>query len=39
MAVAPVHGGILDFCTAGKQLKDIQKVGIDTDTGYARVLK
>jgi hypothetical protein len=38
LAFLPVHAGILDLCgTVGPTKKN--KIGIDTDTGYARALR
>jgi hypothetical protein len=39
MAVMPVHGGILDLCGNIDLLKNKNRVGIDTDSGYARALR
>lgn len=38
-AIMPVHGGILDLCGTIDLKKDVIITGIDTPTGYARLLK
>jgi hypothetical protein len=38
-AFLPVHGGLLDLCGALDPASGKNRVGIDTDTGYARALR
>ncbi|MFZ4699438.1 MAG: ABC transporter substrate-binding protein [Candidatus Methylumidiphilus sp.] len=38
-AFMPVHGGLLDLCGALDLAAGKNRVGIDTDTGYARALR
>ena len=38
-AVAPIHGGILSLCGEINLAQNKNKIGIDTDTGYARALR
>lgn len=39
VAVMPVHGGILDLCGRINPEAGNTKIGIDTDSGYARALR
>jgi len=38
-AVAPIHGGILSLCGEINLAQNKNKIGIDTNTGYARALR
>ncbi|MEB3173902.1 MAG: hypothetical protein VKN60_01740 [Cyanobacteriota bacterium] len=38
-AFMPIHGGILDLCGILNLDRDQNRVGIDTDSGYARALR
>ncbi|MBX9867190.1 MAG: hypothetical protein K2Y14_09745, partial [Burkholderiales bacterium] len=38
-AVAPIHGGILSLCGEINLTQNKNKIGIDTNTGYARALR
>lgn len=38
-AVAPIHGGILSLCGEINLTQNKTKIGIDTNTGYARALR
>ncbi|MBJ7898876.1 MAG: hypothetical protein GC158_02895 [Cyanobacteria bacterium RI_101] len=39
LALFPIHGGILDLCGAIDLENGKNRIGIDTDTGYARALR
>lgn len=39
LAVWPEHGGILSLCGAVDTAQNRTRVGIDTDSGYARALR
>lgn len=39
IALQPIHGGILDLCGKIDIANGKTKIGIDTDSGYARVLR
>lgn len=39
VAVAPIHGGILSLCGEINLTQNKNKIGIDTDTDYARALR
>jgi hypothetical protein len=39
LALFPIHGGILDFCGHIDLETGQTRIGIDTDTGYARALR
>ncbi len=39
LAIQPIHGGILDLCGSINLSKNTINIGIDTDSGYARVLR
>lgn len=39
IAIQPIHGGILDLCGEIDITNGKTKIGIDTDSGYARVLR
>lgn len=38
-AVAPIHGGILSLCGDINLVQNKNRIGIDTNTGYARALR
>jgi hypothetical protein len=38
-AFAPIHGGILSLCGDINPMQNKNRIGIDTDTGYARALR
>ena len=39
LALFPIHGGILDLCSSIDPGTNKNRIGIDTDTGYARALR